>query len=275
MICADKPKALIFDMDDTLIVEEASAEMAFLQTCELARVRHGIEPRELHATVRRTCRRLWHAAPVRAYCVEIGISSWEALWARFEGPDEPLRVLREWAPTYRRDSWHEALRQHGIDDIDFALELAETFGLNRRKLHIVYEDVRPALEHLSRILRMGLLTNGAPDVQREKLAGAGIAGYFDQVVIAGDLGVGKPDPRIYEAILSRLGVAAREAIMIGNSLESDIQGAQAVGIKAIWLNRAGTPRDGTVIPDVEVRSLAELKQLSSPGPFFSPRTPHA
>jgi putative hydrolase of the HAD superfamily len=167
MIHTIKPKALIFDMDDTLIVEEASAETAFLQTCELARVRHGIEPREQRATVRRTCRRLWHAAPVRAYCVEIGISSWEALWARFEGPDEPLKILREWAPTYRRDSWHEALRQHGVNDIDFALELAETFGLNRRKLHIIYEDVRPGLEHFRRLLRLGLLTNGAPDLQRE------------------------------------------------------------------------------------------------------------
>lgn len=261
MIDTARPKALIFDMDDTLIVEETSAEAAFLQTCELARVRHGIEPRELHATVRRTCRRLWHAVPVRPYCVEIGISSWEALWARFEGPGEPLGILREWAPTYRRDSWHEALRQHGIDDIGFALELAETFGLNRRRLHIIYEDVRPALEHFRPLLPLGLLTNGAPDLQREKLKGAGIADYFDQVIISGDLGVGKPDPRIYEAILSRLGVTTREAVMVGNSLESDIQGAQAIGMKAVWLNRAGTSRDGAIVPDAEVRSLTELKRI--------------
>jgi len=261
MTYADKPKALIFDMDDTLIVEEASAEAAFLQTCELARTRYGIEPRELHATVRRTCRRLWHASPARAYCVEIGISSWEALWARFEGEDGPLKILREWAPTYRRDSWHEALRHHAVSDLEFALELAETFPLHRRKLHIVYEDVRPALEHFRRFLRLGLLTNGASDLQREKLAGAGIAGYFDQVVISGDLGIGKPNPRIYEVMLSRLAVTAREAVMIGNSLDSDIQGAQAVGMKAIWLNRAGAPRDDSVVPDSEIRTLAELKQM--------------
>jgi FMN phosphatase YigB (HAD superfamily) len=75
--------------------------------------------------------------------------------------------------------------------------------------------------------------------------------------------VGKPNPRIYEAILSRLGVAARDAVMIGNSLESDIQGAQAVGMKAIWLNRTGLPRDGAVVPDAEVRSLAELRRILS------------
>jgi putative hydrolase of the HAD superfamily len=275
MIHVVKPKALVFDMDDTLIAEEASAEAAFLGTCELAQARYGIEPRELHATVRQICRRFWHAAPVRAYCIEIGISSWEALWARFEGPGEPLKVLREWAPRYRRNSWHEALQHHGVNDLKFAAELAEVFPRNRRKLHDVYADVRPTLEHFRQLLRLGLLTNGASDLQREKLASAGIADYFDQVVISGDLGVGKPDPRIYEAILSRLGVTAPEAVMIGNSLESDIRGAQAVGMKAIWLNRAGTPRDDAVVPDAEVRSLTELRQLSSPGPFFSPRTPHA
>ena len=76
-------KALIFDLDDTLVVEEASAEAAFLETCELAKVRYGINPQDLHATLRQTCRNLWHDSPARAYCLEIGISSWEGLWARF------------------------------------------------------------------------------------------------------------------------------------------------------------------------------------------------
>jgi len=92
-------KALVFDLDDTLVVEEASAEAALLQTCEIARLRHGIEPRELYASIRQACRRLWRQAPVRAYCIDIGVSSWEALWARFEGDDENLRILSDWAPN--------------------------------------------------------------------------------------------------------------------------------------------------------------------------------
>jgi hypothetical protein len=47
---------LIFDLDDTLAVEEASAEAAFIEAGELARVRYGLDPRELHTTVRKTCR---------------------------------------------------------------------------------------------------------------------------------------------------------------------------------------------------------------------------
>jgi putative hydrolase of the HAD superfamily len=227
----------------------------------LARVRYGLEPHRLHAAVREACRRLWHASPARPYCVEIGISSWEALWARFAGADENLRVLRAWAPAYRRDSWHAALQSLGIDDTDFALELAEAYPIHRRRLHLVYEDVRPTLEHFGRSLRLGLLTNGAPDLQREKIAGAGIAGYFHTIVISGEVGCGKPDPRIFETTLSRLGVAAPEAVMIGNSLHSDVQGAQAVGIKAIWVNRSRTSPGGVMIPDFEVAGLAELKHI--------------
>ena len=171
-------KALVFDMDDTLVVEEASAEAAFLETCELARVRYGMDPRDLHATLRETCRSFWHQAPARAYCLEIGISSWEALWARFLGEDENLRVLREWAPSYRQNSWYHALRSHAVDDQEFAGKLALAFSENRRKRHIVYDDVKPVLEALSRVFRLGLLSNGVPDVQREKIEGSGIGEYF-------------------------------------------------------------------------------------------------
>jgi putative hydrolase of the HAD superfamily len=260
-IHASTLKALVFDLDDTLVVEEASAEAAFLATCERARARYGIEPHRLHAAVRETCRRLWHAAPVRPYCVDVGISSWEALWARFEGRDENLRVLRAWAPAYRRDSWQAALQNLGVRDPDFALELAEAFPVHRRRLHIVYEDVRPALEHLRPSLRLGLLTNGAPDLQREKIAGTGVAAYFDEIVVSGEVGFGKPDRRIYEIMLSRLGAAPHEALMVGNSLHSDVQGAQAVGMKAVWVNRSGSPNDTAITPDFEVAGLEELTDI--------------
>jgi putative hydrolase of the HAD superfamily len=265
MIRTDPLKALIFDLDDTLVVEEASAEAAFLATCELARARYGLEPHRLHAAVRQTCRRLWHAAPVRPYCVEIGISSWEALWASFEGQDENLRVLRAWAPVYRRDSWREALQSLGVRDPDFALELAEAYPVHRHRLHMVYEDVRPTLEHCRRFLRLGLLTNGAPDLQREKIAGAGIADYFEEIVISGEVGWGKPDPRIYALVLSRLGTTPHEAVMIGNSLHADVQGAQAAGIRAIWVNRSGSPNDTAITPDLEIAGLEELKLLFARG----------
>jgi putative hydrolase of the HAD superfamily len=121
---------IIFDMDDTLVVEEESARAAFLTTCEFAQDRCGVAQQELHAAVRQSCRALWHESPARAYCLQVGISSWEGLWAEFLGPDENLAVLRNWSETYRTSSWHEALRTCGHDCPELASELGNTFMLN-------------------------------------------------------------------------------------------------------------------------------------------------
>ncbi len=164
-------KAILIDLDDTLVVEVASAEAAFLATCALAEDKYGTDPETLCRTVRHTARELWYRAPARLYAVAVGISSWEALWARFEGDDPSLRVLREWAPTYRRESWTRALAEHGIEDPPFAERLAERFPIERRALHVVYPDVEPALRALQGTYRLALITNGASDLQREKLVG--------------------------------------------------------------------------------------------------------
>lgn len=258
-------KALIFDLDDTLVVEKAAAADAFMATCKLAAQRYDLDPQALHATVRETCRELWHHhCPARTYAIEIGISSWEALWSRFEGDNENLVALRAWAPDYRHDSWRHALERHGIKDRDLAHELAETYPVHRRQRHVVYDDVRPALERLRRTYRLALLTNGASDLQREKISGAGIAGYFEEILVAGDIGVAKPHPRIFETLLARLGVKPGEATMLGDSQSRDVQGAQAVGMKAVWVNRTGSPRREGIVPDLEVATLAAFPDPRHP-----------
>ncbi len=252
-------EALVLDMDDTLVIEEASASEAFLETCGLAEERYGISADALHETVRETCRDLWRASPARTYCLEIGISSWEGLWARFEGDAPYLRILREWGHSYRLDSWHTALQKCGVDNIEFAAQLADTFGRNRRKRHVLYDDVNPFLEEFSKLYRLGLLTNGAPDLQCEKIDGSGIREYFVAIVISGEVGFGKPDRRIYEIMLNQLDVRPEQAMMIGNSLKSDIQGAQVTGMKTAWLNRSRMLRSESIVPDLEVSSLQELR----------------
>jgi putative hydrolase of the HAD superfamily len=251
-------EALIFDLDDTLVVEEASAEEAFVETGALAQTRYGIDPHDLHATLRKTCRELWYAFPSHPYCKRVGISSWEGLWAEFTGADPNLKALHDWAPSYRFESWRIALLSHGIVDPALAAELAETFPRLRRKKNIVYPDTVPALSGLSRDHSLGLLTNGAPDLQRRKIEGAGIAGYFDEVLISGEIGIGKPDRRIFEMILGRLNANVETALMIGNSLTNDIQAAQQADLRAVWVNRSGKFRDDSITPDWEISDLDAL-----------------
>jgi putative hydrolase of the HAD superfamily len=249
---------LIFDLDDTLIVEEASAEAAFLETGELARTRYGLDPGQLHTAVRKTCREIWYAFPSHPYCKRVGISSWEGMWAEFAGEDPELKPLREWAATYRFESWRDALRSHGIEDPELAAELAETFPRLRRGKHFAYPDTVQTLKRLSGTYSLGLLSNGALDLQRTKLAGSGLSRYFDQVLFSGEVGFGKPDPRVFSMILSRLGSTAEKALMIGDRLATDVQGAQGAGLRAVWLNRSGQAGDGRIVPDWEIASLDAL-----------------
>lgn len=258
--------SLVFDLDDTLVVEVGSADAAILETGSLAESKHGIQPQELLATIKRACKDLWYNHnPERAYCVQIGISSWEALWAEFIGPDERLETLRDWSPRYRRTSWCNALREFGIDDEPLALELAGAFIENRRKRHVPIDGALSLLQTLRESYPLGLLTNGTPDLQWRKIEGAGIRGYFEEIVISGEFGVAKPDPRIFDETLSRLGASAGSAMMIGNSLRSDIGGAQAVGMKTVWVNSAGKTRDDSVVPDHEIGDVSELVHIVEDG----------
>ena len=68
-------KTLVFDIDETLVIEEASVRDAFIETCRLAEAIHGIPAEDLHPTVREKARELWHQALERQYCLDIGISS--------------------------------------------------------------------------------------------------------------------------------------------------------------------------------------------------------
>lgn len=103
------------------------------------------------------------------------------------------------------------------------------------------------------------MTNGAPDLQRAKLGGAGLGPYFDAVIVSGEVGVGKPDPVPFALALAALGADPAEAVMVGDSLERDIAGARDAGIRGIWLDRAaaGRPPDG-VVPDERISDLQQL-----------------
>ncbi len=254
-------KTLIFDLDDTLLVEEASAEAAFVETGELARIRYGIDPHELHRTVRKTCRALWYEFPSHPYCKRVGISSWEGMWAEFTGADPELEPLRNWASTYRLESWQAALQIHGIQDPLLAAELGELFPKLRRQKHVLYPEIVSVLEQVKGRYALGLLTNGALDLQRRKLEGSGIAGFFHEVLFSGEIGIGKPDRRVFDVLLARLQADAESAVMIGDRLATDIQGAHGAGMRAIWVNRLKEQNDTGIFPDWEIPDLNAIPSV--------------
>jgi putative hydrolase of the HAD superfamily len=69
---------------------------------------------------------------------------------------------------------------------------------------------------------------------------------ISEIVISGEVGYGKPDHRIYQLVLSRLGTRQESTWNIGDSLKRDILGAKAIGIKTVWVNRHGMSRDESI-----------------------------
>jgi putative hydrolase of the HAD superfamily len=256
-------RAVLLDLDDTLIVEEAAAVATFAATAGVAAERHPIDAAALAIDARARARALWRAAPTYPYCQRIGISSWEGLWCRFEREAGELLALRKWAPAFRREAWRRALADHGVADDALAGELAERFGVERRARHETFADAEPALDALAGRYALALVTNGASCLQREKLAASGLADRFDAVVVSGEFGTGKPDPDVFAHAVEALGVEPGQAVMVGDNLLKDVDGAIAAGLGAIWVNRDARPRAGERSSLLEVRDLGELPALLS------------
>jgi HAD superfamily hydrolase (TIGR01549 family) len=116
---------------------------------------------------------------------------------------------------------------------------------------------RDLLDALLPHARLGLITNNSTADQIDKLRTLDIARYFDSIVISEDVGVAKPDPRIFALALERLGAHAHEAVMIGDSLHADIEGARAAGMATVWLNLS---RDKSLLSTV----ISEQKHVETP-----------
>ena len=126
----------------------------------------------------------------------------------------------------------------------------------------------PGAEELCRKLAsryvLALATNGVPFVQHARLAAAPIGALFDgRVYISGELGCRKPERAFFDRALEDLGAAgAREgALVIGDSLSSDIQGARNAGLDSVWFNRKGARRAENIRPTYEAVSFDEIARL--------------
>lgn len=133
-------------------------------------------------------------------------------------------------------------------------------------------DALTVLNALTGKAHLALITNGLTKVQRARLANSGLDAYFEAVVISEEEGVAKPDPGIFDVIFSRMGhPQRRDVLMIGDSLTSDIRGANRYGIDACWYNPRGLPRDRDVEIRYEITSLLELLPIVLDGRGADPQ----
>ena len=108
--------------------------------------------------------------------------------------------------------------------------------------------VSDTLSTLAQTARLGLITNGPSWTQRAKIEHFQLARWFPAMIVSGEFGYDKPDPRIFAAMLDALDVRAEDAIMVGDNPDADIRGAHAAGMRAVWVQHAHMPYPADLDP---------------------------
>ncbi len=139
--------------------------------------------------------------------------------------------------------------------------LADRFSAYREEQMCLFPDAHAVIDTLrSHGVRLALVTNGAAEPQRGKIARFDLAHRFDHIQIEGEHGFGKPDERAYRHAMRALDVAPQDTWMVGDNLEWEVVAPQRLGIHAIWHDPVGQglPPDSPIRPDRIIRRLREL-----------------
>ena len=236
----EKPRAILLDMDDTIIVDDPVSEKSWRTVCRRFAPRIGIDdPDALYAAIKASSRDFWRD---------------------YNNHRQGRLDLR----SARRDVVVRAFAGLGLKADSTAVELADAFSVEKDR---AIAPLPGALETLQlfkeRGLPLALITNGASDIQREKIRRFDLARFFDTILIEGEFGVGKPDERVFRAALDRLNVPASHAWMVGDDLDRDIAGAKNAGVRSIWVDwrGRGLPEKSAVRPDCIIGSLSQLSEV--------------
>lgn len=229
-------RALFLDLDDTLLDGSGFGE-SILRTCKEIEKVHP----ELDA----------------ATLVAANGEAWKGYWPEIQSD---WTLGRRTGAEVSRETWRRTLALCGCTD-ERVLELAcATHAATAEATYRLFDDARHLLTTLADSgVRLTLITNGSSDVQRGKLRALGIERVFHATVISGELGIAKPDPRIFAHALELCQVKPEHVWHVGDNLVTDVGGANAAGIGSVWLNRRGsTRREEDPTPRVEVSTLSDL-----------------
>jgi len=232
------PRAVLLDLDDTILDDSGNVSSCWLEACVAHRsAMGGLDPVSVYEAIERI--RGWY-------------------WS----DPERHRVGRLDLAVARREVVQLSLADIGADDPDLARKIGDKYHALRDA------GIQPFAGAIATVrwlrdsgCRLALLTNGSSGAQRSKVARFGLAELFDLILIEGELGFGKPDPRIYTRALDEIGVSPSEAWMVGDNLEWDVAPPQRQGILGIWVDVRGTgvPPGHRVRPDWIIRRLSDVR----------------
>jgi len=234
------PRAILFDLDDTLIRAYAQPEEAWTRLLHIFSAHlDAHDP----ASIER----------VRAAIMGEAKAFWND---RAEAAKWRIDI-----PGARRLSVRRGLEALGRADDALADRIADAFTEMRRQEYRLYPDAHATVDALRDAgVKLALITNGAGVTQRAKIERFDLAHRFHHIQIEGEFGQGKPELDVYRHALEKLGCDACDAWMVGDNYEWEVVAPQSLGICGIWYDPfdAGIPAHATAKPSCVIKRLAEL-----------------
>jgi putative hydrolase of the HAD superfamily len=236
------PKAILFDLDDTLISAYNRPDLAW------------------HTIAQEFCVELYPCPPAEA-ATAINHAA-DVFWADAERHRVGRLQLIDARVTIVSDAF-AALSRGGraMPGEPVARRMAARYNAFRDEQMHLFDDAHHVVDTFrAKGVRLALITNGAAVPQRAKVVRFDLTHRFHHIQIEGEHGFGKPEERAYRHALTALGVEACDTWMVGDNLEWEVVAPQRLGIHAIWHDVVGEglPADSPIRPDRVIRSLAEL-----------------
>lgn len=140
-------------------------------------------------------------------------------------------------------------------------KMSEFWNENLPKCFSPNKNVLNLLNEIRRNMKTAIITNGTTQRQKEKIKNSGLDRYFETILISEEVGHRKPDKIIFDIAVDELDIKAEEVLFIGDNLVWDVKGSQEAGMNGVWFNPLGVSNDTDIMPDYEIRTLKNILEL--------------
>ncbi len=176
----------------------------------------------------------------------------EKLWDKYRKGKLKKEILR-----YKR--FNDVLNYFGINNPLLAKTIGDDYVFNGPLKKALFPGTKKTLEYLKNNYNLYIITNGFKEVQKIKMKTSGIDKYFEHVFISEDIGWQKPDIKVFNYAMKYSGAKPEKSLMIGDDLQTDIEGAKNAGIDTVFFNPSKIKHDST--PDYEIFCLTDLMRI--------------
>lgn len=234
------PKAILFDLDDTILGSELGDSLKLWKFCVDQHIDQfkGLKSENLYKEIRRVARAFW-SDPVRHRRGRL-----------------KMRQTRQHLVA-------QAARNLDCPNDEAAHNLGAYYHERREGKTKPFPGAIETLIHFHRSpIKTALITNGESKNQRRKINDHELSQYFDIIIVEEEFGQGKPEPQVYHHVSQELGVEPGDSWIVGDNLEWEVRVPQSLGYYAIWNDHKGVgiSTESKITPNRTVQSIYELME---------------